>query len=94
MDPMDAPNTTFMSNHGNYYYNAMPFKLKNVETTYQRLKDTMISNKIWYKLDVYIDDMIMKTLKGESHATNLEDILGPIRNSNMCLNPNKCLFGV
>lgn len=34
IDPLDAPKTTFMSNHGNYYYNVMPSDHKNVDTTY------------------------------------------------------------
>ena len=36
MDPMDTTKTFFMSNHDNYYYNVMPFKLKNIGATYQR----------------------------------------------------------
>lgn len=37
MNLVDASKTTFMSNHGNYYYNALPFDLKNTSATYQRL---------------------------------------------------------
>lgn len=35
MDPLDAPKTTFMFNHGNHYYNVIPFGLKNAGATYQ-----------------------------------------------------------
>lgn len=75
MDPIDAPNTTFMSNHGNYYYNVMHFGLKNTKTTYQKLEDMVFSKKIGHNLEVYINDMIMKTPEGEIHAIYLEDIL-------------------
>lgn len=34
MDPLDASKTAFMSNQGNYYYNAMPLGLKNIGATY------------------------------------------------------------
>lgn len=81
-----------MSNHGNYYYNDIPFKIKNVGTTYQRLIDAMLSKKIWKKLEAYIDDMIVKTSKGESNATHVEDIMGSIKNYNTHLNLAKCLF--
>lgn len=95
MDLIDTPKATFMSNHDNYYYyNIMPFGLKNVGTAYQRLMDTVFSKKIGHKLEVYIDDMTVNTLKGESHATNLEDILRLVRNYNMCLNLAMCSFGV
>lgn len=46
MDLMDAYKTTFMSNHDNYYYNVMPFDLKNVTVTYQWLMYAMFSNQI------------------------------------------------
>lgn len=39
MDLVDTPKTTFMSNHGKYYYNVMSFGLKNASSTYQRLID-------------------------------------------------------
>lgn len=44
MNPIDAPKTTFMSNHGDYYYNAMPFSLKNANATYQRLMDVIFAH--------------------------------------------------
>lgn len=46
MDHMDAPNTTFMSNHGHYYYNIMPFRLKNAGAAYQWLMDVVFSKWI------------------------------------------------
>lgn len=42
MDRMDAPRATFMSNHGNYYH-IIPFRLKNADTTYQRVIDIVFS---------------------------------------------------
>lgn len=78
-----------MSNHGNYYFNIMSFKLKNACTTYQSLMDAMFLKQIGYNLEVYIDDMIMKTLQGESHTTDLEDIPGLVKIYNMRLNPVK-----
>lgn len=38
-DPLHVLKTSFMSNHGTYYYNVMPFGLKNADATYQRLMD-------------------------------------------------------
>lgn len=35
MDPLDASNMVFVSNHDNYYHNAMPFNFKNAGTTNQ-----------------------------------------------------------
>lgn len=73
------PKTTFMSNHNNFYYHVMPFDLKKVGATY---------------LEVYVDDMIVKVMEGDSHTNDLEDILQSIRRYDMRLNPFKCSFGV
>lgn len=43
MDHMDAPKTTFMSNQCNYYYNVIPFGLKNARTTNHKLIDMVFS---------------------------------------------------
>lgn len=67
MDPLDSPKTAFMSNHGNYY-NVMPFGLKNVGSTYQKLMDVVFSYQIRRNLEVYVNDMIVKTIKGHIHV--------------------------
>lgn len=61
MDYIDAPKITFMSNHDNYYYNNMPFGLKNICPTYQRLMGTVILKSIGNNHEVYIIDMIINT---------------------------------
>lgn len=94
MDPLGATKTTFMLNHKNYYYNSMPFDLKNVGATYQRLMDIVFSHKIGCNLEVYVDDMIVKTNDGRNHDKYLEDVLQPVRKYDMCLNPAKCSFKV
>lgn len=75
MDPMDTPKKTFMSNNGKYYYNAMPFGLKNTIFTYHQLMSAMFSHQIWHNLEVYVDDMIVKTIERRSHTEDLEDAL-------------------
>lgn len=50
-----------MSNHINYYYSVMPFGIINAGATYQQFMDEVFGRKIKYNLEVYIDDMIMKT---------------------------------
>ncbi|MCI80834.1 gag-pol polyprotein, partial [Trifolium medium] len=61
MNHVDAPHTAFMSNTCNYFYNVMPFGLKNAGATYQRLMDRVFSKQIGKNLEVYIDDMVVKT---------------------------------
>lgn len=75
MDPLGAPKTTFMLNHGNYYYNFMLFDLKNAGATYHWLMNPVLTHHIGEHLEVHVDDMIVKTIKGCSHAEDFEDVM-------------------
>ncbi|GAU47407.1 hypothetical protein TSUD_403880 [Trifolium subterraneum] len=94
MNTIDAPHTAFMSNTCNYHYIIMPFGLKNVGATYQRLMDRVFAHQIGKNLEVYIDDMVVKTTSKGEHHEDLRDILASVRKYNMRLNPVKCSFGV
>lgn len=94
MDPLEALKTTFMSNHNNYFYNVMPFRLKNAHVTYQRLMYVVLSCQIGCIMKVYIENMIVSTLEEGSHYRDLKDILESTTRYNMHLNPSKCSFGV
>lgn len=94
MNPLDAPKTTFMSNHDNYYFNVMLFGLKNSDATYQRLMDAFLVHQIRKNLEVYFDNMIFKTMERHSHVVDLHDILQLVKKYDMRLNPAKCFFGV
>lgn len=61
MDPFDVSKMEFISNDDNYYYNATPFSLKNAYAIYQRLMDTVFSQQIKRNIEVYVDDMIIKS---------------------------------
>lgn len=75
MDLVYDPKKDFIWNHGNYYYNVIPFGLKNTGGTYHRLVEVIFSHQIGWNLEAYIDDMIVKTVKGCIHAEDLEDVL-------------------
>ncbi|KAK2382358.1 hypothetical protein QL285_069902 [Trifolium repens] len=94
MNLTDAPHTAFMTNMSNYFYNVMPFGLKNAGVTYQKLMDRVFSKQIGKNLEVYIDDMVVKTTETCEHDQDLSDILASVRKYNMRLNPTKCSFEV
>jgi hypothetical protein len=56
--------------------------------------DRVFANQIGRNLEVYIDDMVVKTGKEGNHHSDLEEILSSVRKYNMRLNPTKCSFGV
>ncbi|WJX52573.1 hypothetical protein P8452_38672 [Trifolium repens] len=94
MSTADAPHTAFMTNTCTYFYKVMPFGLKNAGATYQRLMDRVFAKQIGRNLEVYIDDMVIKSIDDNSHHQDLEEILTSVRKYNMRLNPTKCSFGV
>ena len=57
----DREKTAFISPDANYHYTVMPFGLQNVETTYQRMMTRMFRDKIGHTVEVYIDDMVVKS---------------------------------
>ncbi|XP_057742915.1 uncharacterized protein LOC130961187 [Arachis stenosperma] len=94
MHPKDKDKTAFITELGNYCYTVMPFGLKNARATYQRLMDKVFSKQIGRNLEVYVDDMVVKTEQESTHDADLEEVLGQLRKHNMRLNPEKCAFGV
>lgn len=94
MDPLDAPKTAFMTNQKNYHYRVMSFGLRNAGATFQRSMDTIFSKQIGRNLEVYIDDLVVKTSENQSHSDDLKEIFQQIRKFSMRLNPTKCTFGV
>ena len=46
---------------GFYSYKVMPFGLKNARATYQRLVNKMFNKQIGRNMEVYVDDMLVKS---------------------------------
>ena len=72
----------------------MPFGLKNAGATYQRLVNRMFQKQIGASMEVYIDDMLVKSVKAELHITHLAEAFQVLKSYNMKLNPAKFPFEV
>lgn len=72
LSPVDHPKVSFITSSGTYYYAVMPFGLKNAGATYQRLVDAMFENQLDRNMEVYVDDMLVKSIKAASHLRDLE----------------------
>ena len=94
MDPNDQEKTSFVTGQGTYCYQVMPFGLKNAGATYQRLVNKMFQKQIGTSMEVFIDDMLVKSVKAELHVAHLDESFQVLKNYNMKLNPTKCAFGV
>ena len=94
MDPDDQEKTSFIIGQGTYCYRVMPFGLKNAGATYLRLVNRMFQKQIGTSMEVYIDDMLVKSITAELHIGHLSEAFQILREYNMKLNPAKCAFGV
>ncbi|GAU41894.1 hypothetical protein TSUD_170050 [Trifolium subterraneum] len=94
MAEIDKKKTAFMTETGNYYYNVMPFGLKNAGATYQRMMNKVFHDEIGDMLEVYMDDMIVKSEEEIDHTIHLKRVFDQARKFNMRFNPEKCTFGV
>ncbi|CAL8993406.1 unnamed protein product, partial [Prunus brigantina] len=93
MHPTDQEHTAFITDRGLYFYNVMPFGLKNAGATDQRLVNHIFAELIGTSMEVYIDDMLVKSRTANDHLRNLSLMFGKLKHYNMRLNPSKCTFG-
>ena len=94
MDEADQEKTSFIASQGLFFYKVMPFGLKNAGVTYQRLVNHMFYPQIGHNVEVYVDDMLVKSLDEDKHLDDLQETFDMLRQYNMKLNPSKCAFGV
>ncbi|KAM2274239.1 hypothetical protein ACFX1S_044069 [Malus domestica] len=94
MSPSDQEHTTFTTNRGLDSYKVIPFNLKNAGATYQKLVNSMFTEQIGKSMEVYVNDMLVKSKHDDQHITNLYETFTILKRYRMRLNPNKCAFGV
>ena len=92
--PDDITKTTFITEWGIYCYTVMAFGLKNARVTYQRMATFLLHDMMHNEVEVYVDDMIVKSKDRGSHAINLRKFFERIKEYRLRLNPQKCTFGV
>ena len=80
--------------HGLYYYNVMPFGLKNVGATYQRLVTEIFRPLLGNTIEAYIDDMLIKSREHLDQIQHLQEAFELLQKYVMKLNPLKCAFKV
>ena len=72
----------------------MPFGLKNAGSTYQWMMTKMFEPQLGKSIEVYVDDMVVKSKVISEHMGDLTNIFGILRKHKLRLNTSKCSFGV
>lgn len=74
MYPYDKEKMTLVTENANYYYEVMPFGLKNVGTTYQMLMDKVFHLLIGKCMEVYVDDMVVLSNLLKQHVKDMDEV--------------------
>ncbi|KAK4389973.1 Retrovirus-related Pol polyprotein from transposon [Sesamum angolense] len=90
----DHKRVSFITSDGTFCYVAMPFRLKNAGATYQRLVDEIFRPQLSTKMEVYVEDMLVKSKEARNHVEDLEKTFAVLRKYRLELNPKKCAFRV
>ena len=75
----DQEKTAFVTPTGNYHYKVIPFGLKNTGSTYQRMMTKMFEPQLGRSIEVYIDDMVVKSKVVSKHMGDLGNIFEILR---------------
>ncbi|GKV21495.1 hypothetical protein SLEP1_g31472 [Rubroshorea leprosula] len=94
MAPEDEEKTSFYAGDKIYCYVMMPFGLKNAGATYQKMVTIVFRAQIGKNLEVYVDDIVVKSRKAKDHLADLDETFNNLRKNRMRLNQAKCIFGV
>ena len=90
----DLEKTSFVTPIGNYHYKVMLFGLKNAGSTYQRMMTKMFESQMGKNIEVYIDDMVVKSKIVSEHIGDLTNIFEILKGHKLRLNASKCSFRV
>ncbi|KAK9070269.1 hypothetical protein SSX86_010669 [Deinandra increscens subsp. villosa] len=90
----DESKTAFYTQGGIYCYTKMPFGLKNAGATYQRMMDKVFKGQIGKNVEVYVDDLVIKSLQENRLLPDIVETFTALRKNSIKLNPGKCSFGM
>lgn len=93
MDSENEEYTAFVTNKGTYCYKVISFSPKNVRTTYQCLVNKIFKDQIGRNMQVYVDNMLVKSNEEADHIIDLEEAFDNLH-LQIKLNPSKCTFGI
>ena len=68
-----------MTDSDNFYYEVMPFGLKNAGATYQRLMDHVFHGMIGRNVEVYVDEIVVKSDSCKQHIADLKEVFQALR---------------
>src|SRR4051812_4696190 len=90
----DEEHTSFITPYGVFCYRTMPFGLKKPGATYQRMMQACLKEQIGRNVQVYVDDIVLKTYSVSTLLDDLRETFAALNKYRIKLNTKKCVFGV
>jgi hypothetical protein len=90
----DREHTAFVTVEGLYCYVVMPYGLRNALSIFVRAMSKTFGDLIRDKIEIYVDDIVVKTKRGSTLVEDLTLVFDKLRVTRTKLNPDKCVFGV
>ena len=90
----DVEKTAFLTPCGVYCYTCMPFGLCNAGATFQRLMHIALGRQLGRNAEAYIDDIVVKSQEARTLIQDLEETFASLRQVDLRLNLEKCVFRV
>jgi hypothetical protein len=94
MKEEDKASTSFITPFGTYYFIRMPEGLKNAGSTFSHLTKTVLESQVGRNIFTYVDDINVARKNKEDHLADLAETFANMRDAQLRLNPEKCVFGV
>jgi len=92
--PADQDKMLFITDRGLHCCKVMPFGQKNAGVTYQQLLNKLFKPLIGWTMEVYMDDMIVKSMLANEHGSDLQKTFDILQTFGIKHNSKKCVFGV
>jgi hypothetical protein len=90
----DRKHTAFVTVDGLYCYIVMPYGLLNALPTFARAMNITLGELVREIVEVYVDDIVVKTRESNSLLENLAQVFDKLRATSTKLNPEKCVIDV
>lgn len=90
----DVEKMAFLTPCGVYCYTCMPFVLRNAGATFQWLMHITLGRQLGRNIEAYVDDILVKYHEAMTLIQDLVETFESLRQVNLRLNPEKCVFGV
>ena len=94
MKKEDEDKTSFTTPFGTYCYTRMLEGLKNAGATFARMTKEVLGSQLDRNIIAYVDDIVVMSKNKDDHVSDLQETFANLRTAGLCLNLEKCIFGV